>query len=483
MVWSGELRQIDPFRFEIPKTHLPGMRVPGKVFTSEAMLPALMQDNALQQVANVATLPGIVGHSMAMPDIHWGYGFPIGGVAAFDAEEGVLSPGGVGFDINCGVRLIRTNLTEQEVRPKLKELIDTLFRNVPSGVGSKARVRLTGGETEEVFMRGAAWAVENDYGWPEDLKHIEHEGTMPGADPGKVSDKARKRGAPQVGSLGGGNHFLELQRVDEIFYPEAAEAFGLRPGHVCIMIHSGSRGAGHQICQDHLESMEQAADSYRVNLVDRQLACTPVKSREAENYYGAMCCGVNFAWTNRQLITHWVRESFQQVFHQSADRMDMHLVYDVAHNIAKLEEHIVDGRRKKVYVHRKGATRAFAPGHPLIPQDYRSVGQPVLVPGDMGNASYVLAGTEQAMKETFGSNCHGAGRILSRTAATRARRGEEVVAELAERGILVKPASFRVAAEEAPEAYKNVTEVVDVCHGAGISRKVARMKPIGVVKG
>ena len=483
MVWTGELKQLDAFRYEIPRTHLEGMRVPGKVFSSPAMLEHMIGDNALQQVANVATLPGIVGHSMAMPDIHWGYGFPIGGVAAFDAEEGVLSPGGVGFDINCGVRLIRTNLTEAEVRPKLRELIDLLFRNVPSGAGHKAKVRLTAGETERVFTEGVKWAVENGYGWEEDLRHIEHNGTMPDADPGKVSEKAVKRGAPQLGSLGGGNHFLELQRVDQVFFPEAAEAFGLHEGQVCIMIHSGSRGAGHQICQDHLDEMERASEKYHIRLVDRQLAATPAKSRESEDYYKAMCCGVNFAWTNRQMITHWVRQSFASVFGRSAESMEMHLVYDVAHNIAKLEEHVVDGKRRKVYVHRKGATRAFGPGNPQIPQEYRHVGQPVLVPGDMGTASYVLAGTEQAMQETFGSTCHGAGRILSRTAATHAWRGEDVVRRLADQGILVKPASMRVAAEEAPDAYKNVTQVVDVCDGAGISRKVARMKPLGVVKG
>ncbi|HVL48894.1 MAG TPA: RtcB family protein [Candidatus Thermoplasmatota archaeon] len=484
MPWTGKLERIDPWRLRIPVGEKPGMRVPGKIFASEAMISDLASDNAVEQVANVATLPGIVGESLAMPDIHWGYGFPIGGVAAFDAEEGVLSPGGVGFDINCGVRLIRTDLTEREVRPRLRELVDTLFRLVPSGVGSKARVRLSKGDTRDVFMEGAAWAIGQGYGWKDDLEHIEHRGTMPGANPDKVSDKAVERGAPQVGSLGGGNHFLEIQRVDQIFDEATARAYGLtEPGQVCVMIHCGSRGAGHQICTDYLDRMERAAERYRIALVDRQLAATPANSREGEDYYAAMCAGANFAWTNRQLITHWVREGFHAVFQRDPEAMGMRLVYDVSHNIAKLEEHEVDGRRRKVYVHRKGATRAFAPGHPDVPPLYRAVGQPVLVPGDMGTSSYVLAGTDQAMRESFGSACHGAGRVKSRTAAAKAWRGEDVIRGLEARGIIVKAASARVAAEEAPDAYKNVSDVVDVCHGAGIGRKVARMAPIGCVKG
>ncbi|HLE96856.1 MAG TPA: RtcB family protein [Candidatus Thermoplasmatota archaeon] len=460
------------------------MRVAGKVFTSEAMLADIRHDEALQQVANVATLPGIVGESMAMPDIHWGYGFPIGGVAAFDAEEGVLSPGGVGFDINCGVRLIRTDLTLAEVRPKLRTLVDRLFERVPSGVGSKARVRLTRKDTEEVFLRGAAWAVDHGYAWEEDLRRIEHEGTMPGADPSKVSDRAVERGMPQVGSLGGGNHFLEVQRVAELVDPETARVFGLdKPDQIVVMVHSGSRGAGHQICTDYVSAMEKKADEYGIVLADRQLAAAPVRHRDAEDYYGAMCCGVNFAWTNRTLITHWVRETFAEIFGVSAENLGMDLVYDVAHNIAKLEEHDVDGRRRKVYVHRKGATRAFAPGHPLVTPEYRAVGQPVLVPGDMGTASWVLAGTEQAMQETFGSACHGAGRVLSRTKAAHSWTGKQVLRDLEARGIIVRAASERVAAEEAPDAYKDVSDVVNVCHGAGVARKVARLEPIGCVKG
>ena len=483
MGFTGELVRVDPWRVDIPVTHLAGMRVPGRVFASDALLPHMREDNALQQVANVATLPGIVGRSLAMPDIHWGYGFPIGGVAAFDANDGVLSPGGVGFDINCGVRLLRTDLSEADVRPHLAQLVDVLFDKVPSGVGEAARIRLSKGQVKDVFQEGAAWAIGQGFGWERDLAHMEHGGRMPGADADQVSQKAISRGAPQVGSLGGGNHFLEVQVVDEIFDQEAARAYGLRPGQVCVMIHCGSRGAGHQICTDHLERMEKAADRYKVDLVDRQLAATPVTSREAEDYYGAMCAAANFAWTNRQLITHWVRESFSQVMRRDAEAMNMDLVYDVCHNIAKLEEHRVDGQRRKVYVHRKGATRAFGADNADVPQDYRAIGQPVLVPGDMGTASYVLAGTSGAEDETFGSCCHGAGRVLSRTAAAKAWKGKDILRGLAERGIIVKAASERVAAEEAPEAYKRVSDVVDTCHGAGIGRLVARMRPIGCVKG
>ena len=483
MAFLGELRRVDPWRVDIPVTHLAGMNVPGRVFASEALLPAMLEDNALQQVANVATLPGIVGRSLAMPDIHWGYGFPIGGVAAFDAEEGVLSPGGVGFDINCGVRLLRTDVTEAEVKPLLRALVDNLFEKVPSGVGEDARIKLSKGDVRTVFSEGAKWAIDQGYGWQEDLARMEHGGVMPGAEPDKVSQKAVSRGAPQVGSLGGGNHFLEVQVVDEVFDPVAARAFGLEQGKVCVMIHCGSRGAGHQICTDHLERMEKAADRYHVKLVDRQLAATPVKSREAEDYWGAMCAGANFAWTNRQLITHWVREAFKEVLHRDPEAMGMRLVYDVCHNIAKLEEHRVDGQRRKVYVHRKGATRAFGADHVDVPSMYRSVGQPVIVPGDMGTASYVLAGTEQAEDESFGSCCHGAGRVLSRTAAAKQWRGQDVLKGLEERGIIVRAASPRVAAEEAPGAYKKVSDVVDTCHGAGLGRKVARLRPIGCVKG
>jgi tRNA-splicing ligase RtcB len=467
------------------------MRVPGVVFANEALLAHVAQDPALEQVANVATLPGIVGKSYAMPDIHWGYGFPIGGVAAFDAEDGVISPGGVGFDINCGVRLVRTNLRESDVRPRLEELVNALFDAVPSGVGSKARARLSKTDILEVLRRGAPWAIEAGYGWPEDLQSIEHGGSMPGANPEKVSEKALTRGMPQVGTLGGGNHFLEIQVVDDVFDEAAAKTFGLERGTVCAMVHCGSRGVGHQICTDYVGIMDRAAAKYGIHLADRQLAATPFQSQEGQAYYAAMCCGVNFAWTNRQMILHWIRETFGRVFATDPESLGMDLVYDVAHNIAKLEEHRVPGgdgdseagARRNLVVHRKGATRAFGPGHPALPARYRTTGQPVLVPGDMGTASYVLAGTAGAMNETFGSACHGAGRELSRTKAAHSWRGEDVIRNLAREGIIVRAADARVAAEEAPEAYKDVTDVVDVCHGAGIGRKVARMRPIGCVKG
>ncbi len=484
-MWNGPLKKIDNFRWEIPRNYKAGMRVPGIIFASGHMIEQIKKDNAPEQVANVATLPGIVKASMAMPDIHWGYGFPIGGVAAFDAEEGIVSPGGVGYDINCGVRLLITNLEERDVRPRLKELIDAIFVNVPSGVGEKGKLRLSFSQLNEVLDFGAKWAVEHGYGWNEDLERIEEGGSIRYARHEKVSDKAKKRGAPQLGTLGAGNHFLEVQRVEKIFLPDVAKKFGItHEGQITVMIHTGSRGLGHQVASDYIRVMEQAARRYGIRLVDPQLACAPVKSREAENYFAAMSAAANFGFTNRQLITHWVRESFGKVFAQDPEDLDMHLVYGVAHNIAKLEEHIVDGKRMRVYVHRKGATRAFAAGREELSDLYRQVGQPVLIPGDMGTASYVLVGTQGAMEETFGSTCHGAGRVMSRHAALRRFRGEEIKKQLWEKKhIYIRSASNRVAAEEAPDAYKDVNEVVRAVEGAGISKIVARMVPLGVVKG
>ncbi len=485
VMWDGPLKKIDNFRWEIPKDYKKGMNVPGLIFASAAMIEQIKHDNAPEQVANVATLPGIVKASMAMPDIHWGYGFSIGGVAAFNEEEGVISPGGVGYDINCGVRLLRTDLSEEDVRPHLKELIDTIFVNVPSGVGEKGKLRLTVQELNEVLDRGVKWAIENGFGWNEDLERIEEGGSMGTADHGKVSDKAKKRGAPQLGTLGAGNHFLEVQVVDKIFLPDVAKKFGIeREGQVMVMIHTGSRGLGHQVATEYIRLMEQASRKYGINLVDKQLACAPVKSKEAEDYFEAMSAAANFGFTNRQLIMHWIRESFGKVFHEAPEELGMHLVYGVAHNIAKREEHVVDGKRMKVYVHRKGATRAFAAGREELSSLYRDVGQPVLIPGDMGTASYVLVGTQKAMEETFGSTCHGAGRVMSRHAALRKFRGEEIKRNLWEKKhIYVRSASNKVAAEEAPDAYKNVDDVVRAVEGAGISRIVARMRPLGVVKG
>ncbi len=484
-MWNGPLRKIDEYRWEIPTSYKKGMNVPGRIYATADMIEQIKKDNAPEQVANVATLPGIVKASMAMPDIHWGYGFPIGGVAAFREEEGIISPGGVGYDINCGVRLLRTNLEEKDVISRLKELIDTIFANVPSGVGEKGKLRLSVRELNEVLDSGVKWAVENGYGWDEDLKRIEEGGSIKYAMHEKVSDKAKKRGAPQLGTLGAGNHFLEVQKVDRIFMPEIAKKFGIeREGQVMVMIHTGSRGLGHQVATDYIRVMENAARKYGINVVDRQLACAPINSKEAEDYFAAMSAAANFGFTNRQLIMHWVRESFGKVFNTEPDDLGMNLVYGVAHNIAKREEHVVDGKRTWVYVHRKGATRAFAAGRAELPEFYRDVGQPVLIPGDMGTASYVLVGTQKAMEETFGSTCHGAGRVMSRHAALRKFRGEEIKRELwSKKHIYVRSASNKVAAEEAPDAYKNVDDVVRAVEGAGISKIVARLVPMGVVKG
>ncbi len=471
-----DIRKVREGVWEIPPRG--EMRVPTRIYATEKILNAL-EEGAIRQGMNVASLPGIVKYSIMLPDTHFGYGFPIGGVAAFDAEEGVISPGGVGFDINCGVRLILTNLTLDEVKPKLKQLIDELFRNVPAGLGSQGKVRLSRSQLEEVMVEGVRWAVENGFGWEEDLERIEENGRMEGADPDAVSDKAVKRGLPQLGSLGSGNHFLEVQRVERIFDQKVAERFGLFPDQVVVMVHTGSRGFGHQIASDYISVMLSAARKYGIRLPDNQLACAPFTSKEAQRYFSAMKAAVNYAFTNRQMITHWVRESFAKVFGQDPEDLEMHIVYDVAHNIAKLEEH--DGRM--LVVHRKGATRAFAPGRREIPEIYRDIGQPVLIPGDMGTASYVLVGTERAMEETFGSTCHGAGRVMSRAAAVRRWRGEEIKRRLEEKGEVIRAASWKVLAEEAPQVYKDVDEVVKAVELAGISRKVARNVPLGVVKG
>lgn len=477
------LRKIDEVRWELPKNYKPGMRVPGLVFATEKLVRQI-ESKALEQLANVAMLPGIYKYSIAMPDIHEGYGFPIGGVAAFDAYEGIVSPGGVGYDINCGVRLIRTDLDEKDVRPKLKQLVDTLFENVPSGLGSSGKVRLTPGQLDEVIVMGARWAVEQGYGWERDLEHCEEGGMMEGADPNVVSRKAKERGAPQLGSLGSGNHFLEVQVVDRIYDAAAAKVMGIeREGQVVAMVHTGSRGFGHQVADDFLNMMLAKISSLNFKLPDKELIFAYANSDTAEKYFKAMKGAANYAWANRQMVTHWVREAFERVFGRRAEDMGMELIYDVAHNIAKLEEHTVDGRRVRVYVHRKGATRSFPPGHPAIPSDYRDVGQPVIIPGSQGTASYLMVGTLKAMEESFGSTTHGAGRVMSREQAKRIYRGSQIVQMLAERGIIVKPASLAVAAEEAPGAYKDVDEVVNATHRAGIAKLLARLVPIGVVKG
>ena len=481
--WKGPVKQLDEFRYEIPRSYKPGMRTDGLMFVDAKMLPGVLADQAPEQVANVATMPGIVGKAMAMPDIHWGYGFPIGGVAAFDVDEGVVSPGGIGYDVNCGVRLIRTDLEEKDVRPKLKELVDTIFVNVPSGVGSEGKVALTPSDLQKIMVEGVPWAIEHGYGWAGDRERIEALGCLQDADPSKVSPKARARGVDQVGSLGAGNHFVEAQKVDRIYDETAAKTLGLWPNQVCVMVHTGSRGFGHQIATDYIRTCEDAVDKYKINLPDRQLACAPIGSREGEDYWKAMCCGANFAWTNRQLITHWTRQSFETVLGRDADALGMEIVYDVCHNIGKIEEHDVDGRRRKVVIHRKGATRAFPPGHPETPAKYKAIGQPVLIPGDMGSCSFVLVGLPGAMAASFGSSCHGAGRQMSRAAATRKYRANEVRQALAQKGIYLRAASQAGIVEEAPGAYKNVEDVVRVAEGAGLTKIVARMVPLGVVKG
>jgi len=482
--WQGIVREKDNYRWEIPSSYKVGMTVPGLIFTSEAMLNHIWGEQVFQQVANVAFLPGIVGHSLAMPDIHWGYGFPIGGVAATRVKDGVVSPGGVGFDINCGVRVLRTNLTEAEVRPKIKQLIAEIFVNIPSGLGSTGKLKVSEKELEAVMVEGSRWAVEKGYGEVEDIVATEESGCVKGANPDKVSSKAKKRGIPQLGTLGSGNHFLEVAVVDEIYDHGAAKVMGIDDiGQVLVWIHTGSRGFGHQVCTDHVALLGNAVKRYSINLPDRQLACAPVRSSEGQDYLVAMAAAANYAWTNRQCITHWTRESFMKVFGKSRRELGLEQIYDVAHNIAKIEQHTVNGKNHTLCVHRKGATRAFPAKHPDIPPVYRDIGQPVLIPGDMGRCSYIAVGTEIAMRETFGSTCHGAGRVQSRSAAKRSLRGIDVAQALAARGITVKAGSMSSLAEEASEAYKDVSDVVEITHKAGISLKVIKSVPMGVVKG
>jgi tRNA-splicing ligase RtcB len=478
------LEKVDEYRWRIPRSYMGGMKVDGRVYADEKLVKTIKTDQSLQQVANVAHLPGIVKYSLAMPDIHWGYGFPIGGVAATDPEDGgVVSPGGVGYDINCGVRLVRTNLKTEDVRGKMKALVAAIFAKIPCGVGEEGKISLSPKEEREVLHRGSAWAVENGYGLPQDLEFTEEHGQLKSANPDSVSQRAFTRGKRQLGTLGSGNHFLEIQRVDEIFDPKAAQILGLEKDQITIMIHSGSRGLGHQVCGDYINNLGNVTKKYGFQLPDRQLVCAPVNSKEGQQYLSAMACAANYAWANRQCIMHWTREVFQNFFRMSASELGLELIYDVAHNIAKLEDHLVDGVSRKLCIHRKGATRAFPPEHAEIPAKYRSIGQPVLIPGDMGTASYVLVGTQRAMEETFGSTCHGAGRVMSRRAAIRATKGRSLQRELEDQGIFVKYRGRDTLKEEMSEAYKDVNEVVKAAHGAGISLRVAKMKPLGVMKG
>ncbi|MGC9314405.1 MAG: RtcB family protein [bacterium] len=480
---TAKIQQIDPYRWRIDQDFQPGMRVPGIIYSDEELIRSALDDNAFLQVANVATLPGIQKASLAMPDIHWGYGFPIGGVAAMETHSGVVSPGGVGYDINCGVRILRSDLEIAEVRPYVKRLIDRLFADVPCGVGSRGKIVAKGKDLEKLMVKGSKWAVDNGYGWNEDIDRCEDSGAMPGADPNAVSQKARNRGNDEIGTLGSGNHFLEIQFVEKVFDTELADAFGVFPGQVCVMIHCGSRGFGHQICDEYARDFAGKMPGYGISVPDKQLACAPIDSSDGKEYLSAMACAANYAWANRQAITHLVRESFEQVLGRGASKLGLRLVYDVAHNIAKFEKHSLDGKNKRLLIHRKGATRAFGPGRDEVPDIYRKFGQPVIIPGDMGTASYLLAGTSSAMEQTFGSTCHGAGRVMSRKAAIRGMKGRQIDQELLQKGIYARWEGRHTMLEEAPSAYKSIDRVIDVVTGAGIARRVARMIPVGVVKG
>ncbi len=475
------LERIDRYKVLIPQEG--EMRVPGLIYVSETMLPKVTEDRSPEQVANVAHLPGILKHSLAMPDIHWGYGAPIGGVAAFDINEGVTVPGIVGYDVNCGVRLLRTGLQKEEVVGKLKELVESLYRAIPCGVGASGRLKLSRPKLADVLKEGALWAVKSGFGSESSLQFIEENGRYQLANPEDLSERSYQRGSDQLGTLGSGNHFLEIQEVKEIFDEKVASVFGLFVGQITIMIHTGSRGLGYQVAEDYLQLFGKVSGKYGYRLPDRQLVCAPITSDEGKRYLGAMAAAANFAWANRQIISFWVEDVFKKVLGKTETELKIATVYDIAHNIAKIEEHIVDGKKVKVLVHRKGATRAFPAGCPQIPASYATVGQPVLIPGTMGTASYVLVGTERALLETFGSTCHGAGRMLSRHEAVRRMKGRNAVAELEAIGIVARAPSLKGLAEEVPEAYKRVDEVVEVVEGSGLSRKVARMVPLAVIKG
>ncbi|MCL6481023.1 MAG: RtcB family protein [Firmicutes bacterium] len=475
-----QLQKIDEYRWRVPKGTKLGMRTDALIYADERLLQAILKDLSVDQAMNVAFLPGIVGRSLAMPDIHQGYGFPIGGVAATDFRTGVISPGGVGFDINCGVRLLASPLRKDDVVPRLRELVNQLFRDVPSGTGSEGYLKCNLQELDRVLTEGAAWVVARGFGEASDVEYCEESGCMAGADPSQVSQRAKQRGHTQLGTLGSGNHFLEVQYVQKVFEPEVARCFGLEEDQVVVLIHCGSRGLGHQVCTDFLKVMNEAMPRYGISLPDRQLACVPIQTPEGQAYLAAMAASANFAWANRQAITHFTRKAFERIFGPGAK---LRVVYDVAHNIAKRERHRVDGEVKEVLVHRKGATRSFPAGAPELPAGYRNVGQPVLIPGSMGTASYVLVGTEKAMEETFGTVCHGAGRAMSRAAAKKGRDARAETKRLEEMGILLRAETRDGILEEVPEAYKDIDAVVDVVHNAGLARKVARLRPIGVIKG
>ena len=483
MAGKQDFQRIDNFTWELPRDHRADMRVPVRLYADEALFNAAFGDRTVEQLINTSTLPGIVKYAMALPDMHQGYGFPIGGVAGIDAESGVISPGGVGYDINCGVRLLASNLDFEEVEPHKNDLMSALYQSCPSGLGGDGRVRVNKRELDELLSDGSSWALKQGLARREDVEHTEEHGSLPGADPSKVSRRAKERGLSQVGSLGSGNHFLELDVVQEIFDAEAADAFGLRQGQIVVQIHCGSRGFGHQVCDDYVKSLQGAVKKYDITLPNRQLVCAPIDSPEGQDYYGAMACAVNYAFVNRQVLAMGAREAFERILAGKVHDFDLRQIYDVAHNIAKFETHQVNGERKELCVHRKGATRCFPPSHEAVPAAYRDVGQPVLVPGSMGTASYVLVGQEKAMELTFGSSCHGAGRTMSRTSARKKVWGHDLREQLEAGGIAVRASSMKGLAEEAPLAYKDVSRVVETVHGLGIAHKVARLEPLGVIKG
>jgi tRNA-splicing ligase RtcB len=482
---NHRVRKVSDLEYRIDADPAKAMNVPVTIYANDSLISKMVTDRTVDQAANVATLPGVRKHVVVLPDGHEGYGFPVGGVAATDLEEGVISPGGVGYDINCGVRLIRTNLTEGDARPRLKDLVNELFSSIPSGVGSKGAIKLTKTELDELLVEGVTWAVRRGYGTEDDIEVCEEGGNMVGADPASVSDTARKRGIPQLGSLGSGNHFLEVQKVDKIVDERAAKAMGINQiGQVTVLIHCGSRGFGHQICTDYLRVSESALRKYGLTLADRELACVPNNSKEGEDYRKAMYSALNFAWANRQMITHWTRKTFERVFKSKGSGLDMNLVYDVAHNIAKVERHKVDGKGvTDLVVHRKGATRAFPAGMEQVPGKYRSIGQPVIIPGSMGTASWILLGDQKSLDLSFGSTAHGAGRTMSRSAAKRSYTAESVKSSLESKGIYVKALTREGVVEETPDAYKDVDAVANVSHSLGIATKVVRLVPIGVIKG
>ncbi|MBI5819086.1 MAG: RtcB family protein [Verrucomicrobia bacterium] len=478
------LTKITDVLWEVPQTYKDGMRVPGRIYASEAMLSRIVGDNCLEQVANVACLPGIQSYSLAMPDIHWGYGFPIGGVAATAPDEGgVISPGGVGYDINCGVRLMRTNLTQEEVAPRIHDLVGQLFRDIPCGLGEKSDLRLTRDDEHKVLLQGAHWAVAHGFGSPGDTEFIEENGCMAEAEASNITERALERGAGQVGSLGSGNHFVEVQVTDEIYDETAANTMGLFLGGVTVMIHCGSRGFGYQVCDDYLRVLGRATEKYDFRLPDRQLASAPINSPEGQEYLAAMRCAANYAFANRQVLGSKAAGAFLHALRISPDALGMQLVYDVPHNIAKFEEHVINGKTRRLCVHRKGATRSFPPHHPLVPPRYRAIGQPVLVPGDMGRYSFVLVGRPQAMAQTFGTVCHGAGRVMSRSQAKRELNFDQLRRDMEQRGVVMMARGRGTAVEEASAVYKDVAEVVNVVDSAGLAKKVCRLRPIGVVKG